>query len=250
MLNIPKIIGHRGVKDIAPENTILSINKAIEHNLRWIEIDVKTSKDNIPFLLHDDLLDRTTSGKGYPHEYNYREIELLDAGSWFDKKFSNAYPPRLEEVLYICSKNNIGLNIELKPNLGKEKKNVEAISSLIKNNIFNCQYFFSSFNYYSLELIREKIPNAHVSYLVNSIKKKINLSLILNDCLNLKCFSIGFSLNLIDQELVKICKENKFMVTVYSNKNISFTEALFLWDLGVDSIFIDNSTPYKKILNN
>ena len=98
MLNIPKIIGHRGVKDIAPENTILSINRAIEHNLRWIEIDVKTSKDNIPFLLHDDLLDRTTSGKGYPFNYPYIEICKLDAGSWFNKKFCNVYPPTLEEV--------------------------------------------------------------------------------------------------------------------------------------------------------
>ena len=48
--NLPKIIGHRGVKALAPENTTHSINKAIEYNLKWIEIDVKVSKDNSAFF--------------------------------------------------------------------------------------------------------------------------------------------------------------------------------------------------------
>ena len=164
ILNLPKIIGHRGVKDIAPENTILSINKAIEHNLEWIEIDVKVSKDNIPFLLHDDLLDRTTSGKGYPFKYNIEDIQKLDAGSWFDSKLSYLYPPTLKEILDVCSKKNIGVNIELKPNKEKEKVNVEAISNLIQNNNFNCQYFFSSFDFLSIELMREFMPNSYLGY--------------------------------------------------------------------------------------
>ena len=41
ILNLPKLIGHRGVKDIAPENTLQAINKAIQFKLKWIEIDVK-----------------------------------------------------------------------------------------------------------------------------------------------------------------------------------------------------------------
>ena len=43
--HLPKLIGHRGVKDLCPENTIDSIKKAIELNLKWIEVDVKISKD-------------------------------------------------------------------------------------------------------------------------------------------------------------------------------------------------------------
>ena len=53
-INLPKLIGHRGVKDLAPENTLQSINQAIQLNIKWIEVDVKISKDHIPFLLHDD----------------------------------------------------------------------------------------------------------------------------------------------------------------------------------------------------
>ncbi len=55
-INLPKLIGHRGVRDLAPENTLQSIKKAIELNIKWVEIDVKISKDHIPFLLHDSSL--------------------------------------------------------------------------------------------------------------------------------------------------------------------------------------------------
>ena len=248
-INLPKLIGHRGVKDLAPENTIYSIESAIRYQFKWIEVDVKITKDNVPFLLHDNLLDRTTSGKGLPYEYSYNEIVRLDAGSWFNKKFHNAYTPTLEEVLNICGKHAIGLNIELKPNEGKEKENVNAVSSLISKKIVNCQYFFSSFNYYSLKLIRKKMHTASLCYLIDYFKNEKNLSLILDDCLDLKCFSIGFNLNSINQQIVNICKENNLLITVYSEKNINYTQAISLWNLGVDSIFVDNPLSYKKILN-
>ena len=79
-LNIPKIIGHRGVKDLAPENTLDSIIEAFSIGLKWIEVDVKISKDNIPFLLHDDDFDRTTNGTGIASSYNYSRIKKFDAG--------------------------------------------------------------------------------------------------------------------------------------------------------------------------
>ena len=60
ILKLPKIIGHRGAKALAPENTILSINEAINHNLKWIEIDVKISKDNKSKEGSFELLDSST----------------------------------------------------------------------------------------------------------------------------------------------------------------------------------------------
>lgn len=248
-INLPKIIGHRGAKDLAPENTIPSLEASVEHNLKWIEVDVKTSKDNVPFLLHDDLLDRTTSGRGYPYNYLYKEILNLDAGSWFNRKFSNTYPPTLEEVLIFCLGKKIGLNIELKPNKGKERINVNAISSLMKKNKFSVQYYFSSFDYFSLKLMRRKMPHAALGYLIYNFDEK-KLTSILEDSLNLHCFSIGFDINIINRTLVKNCKEKSLIVTVYSNNNIEYRTAVELWAIGVDSIFVDNPTYYKKMLDN
>ena len=82
-LKLPKFIGHRGVKDLCPENTIESIAKAFELGLTYVEIDVKLSKDEVPILLHDDTLDRTTNGCGFPTKYNYEQLKKLDAGFFF-----------------------------------------------------------------------------------------------------------------------------------------------------------------------
>ena len=77
MLNLPKLIGHRGVKDLSPENTLDSIHLAHNLGLKWIEVDVKVSKDLVPILLHDDNLDRTINKKGNPIEFNYNELRVL-----------------------------------------------------------------------------------------------------------------------------------------------------------------------------
>ena len=107
---------------MAPENTLDSIIEAFRIGLKWIEIDVKISKDNIPFLLNDDDFDRTTNGTGIESSYNYSQIKKLDAGKFFYKKDTKIYPPTLKEVLSLCKKSKRGINIELKPNLGLEKK--------------------------------------------------------------------------------------------------------------------------------
>ena len=72
--SLPKLIGHRGVKDLKPENTYESILAAFDLGLECVEIDVKISKDHIPLLLHDDNLDRTTDGSGLVCDYTFDEI--------------------------------------------------------------------------------------------------------------------------------------------------------------------------------
>ena len=77
MFNLPKLIGHRGVRNLSPENTIDSIKLAKKFGLNWVEIDVKISKDLVPILLHDDSLERTTNVKGLVIDYYYQFLNLL-----------------------------------------------------------------------------------------------------------------------------------------------------------------------------
>jgi len=59
-----RIIGHRGARGLAPENTIAAIRKALEHNVDEIEIDVRVTKDSVPVLIHDRFL-RDQTGKRF-----------------------------------------------------------------------------------------------------------------------------------------------------------------------------------------
>ena len=98
MLSLPKLIGHRGVKNLAPENTLDSIELAHKLGLKWIEVDVKITKDKIPIILHDDSLDRTTNFKGLTIDFFYEEIKKLDAGSFFYNHKTNIFIPTLENI--------------------------------------------------------------------------------------------------------------------------------------------------------
>ena len=55
-----EIVVHRGANALAPENTIASADSALKYGAKWIEVDVRKSKDGELFNLHDETLDRTT----------------------------------------------------------------------------------------------------------------------------------------------------------------------------------------------
>eukprot|EP00058_Branchiostoma_floridae_P007485 XP_002592973.1 hypothetical protein BRAFLDRAFT_65559 [Branchiostoma floridae] len=87
----PKIGGHRGAPMLAPENTLLSFQAAIDNNATMIETDVQISIDGVPFLMHDGDLRRTTNiAEVFPNRvndnaatFNISELKRLNAGKWF-----------------------------------------------------------------------------------------------------------------------------------------------------------------------
>jgi glycerophosphoryl diester phosphodiesterase len=77
------VSAHRGANAYAPENTMLAFEKAAALKADIIEFDVHLSKDGKCVVLHDEMLDRTTNGRGYVRDYTWDELKTLDAGSWF-----------------------------------------------------------------------------------------------------------------------------------------------------------------------
>jgi glycerophosphoryl diester phosphodiesterase len=245
MINLPKLIGHRGVKNLSPENTLNSIELAYNLGLKWVEIDVKSSKDLVPILLHDDTLDRTTNGKGVVRNFNYDEIFELDAGSFFYNYPTNIHIPTLKETILFCSKNNVGINIELKPNLGFEKSNVKAIIEVLNNfNSFK-SYYFSSFDWDSIVLIKKLLPNSFCGILIDEFNKNISLKNAIELCNKNNFFCIGFNKDILSSDIVDQMKKNNLTTNVYSEKNFKTNEAHELWSLGVKSIFIDDPSKFK-----
>ncbi|CAG0947487.1 partial Glycerophosphodiester phosphodiesterase, partial [Anaerolineae bacterium] len=93
------IIGHRGGSAYTPENTLSAFNHALELGADGIELDVTLTKDNVPVVIHDDKVDRTTNGHGLVKDLMLDQIKQLDAGSWFNEKFRGEKIPTLAEVL-------------------------------------------------------------------------------------------------------------------------------------------------------
>ena len=81
---VPPVIGHRGACGHAPENTLVSFRRAAALGVRWVEFDVRLSRDREVVVLHDEGLERTTNGGGLVAEKDWAELQALDAGAWYD----------------------------------------------------------------------------------------------------------------------------------------------------------------------
>ncbi|PNE41811.1 MULTISPECIES: glycerophosphodiester phosphodiesterase [Streptomyces] len=118
----PVVVGHRGAAAYAPENTLASVDTASRLGIAWVENDVQRTKDGELVVLHDTSLARTTNVKKvFPDrsswnvgDFTLREIEKLDAGSWFGAKFKGERVPTLEDYLEEVEDNGQNLLMELK----------------------------------------------------------------------------------------------------------------------------------------
>jgi glycerophosphoryl diester phosphodiesterase len=109
----PLLIGHRGYPARFPENTLASFEGAIRAGCDMIELDVIFTRDRRVVVIHDDTIDRTTNGKGPVKNRTLEEIKRLDAGTWFDQRYSAERVPELSEVMKLVAARCL-LNIEIK----------------------------------------------------------------------------------------------------------------------------------------
>lgn len=124
----PQWIAHRGGGALAPENTLAAFRTGAAYGFRMYECDVKLSADGQLFLLHDDTLDRTTSGQGRADQYTFGELARLDAGSWYSPAFAGEPVPHLAAIVrHVRSQNHL-INIEIKPVPGRDVATGAAVA--------------------------------------------------------------------------------------------------------------------------
>ncbi len=111
------VVGHRACwSEKVPENSLLGIQRCIDNGIDIIEIDIKLTKDNVPVLLHDDTLDRTTKATGKVSDYTLEQIELLHLKQGIgggDTPITKSHIPTLKEALLIA-KDKILINLDVK----------------------------------------------------------------------------------------------------------------------------------------
>jgi glycerophosphoryl diester phosphodiesterase len=124
----PRWIAHRGAGKLAPENTLAAFRLGAAHGYRMFECDARLSADGVVFLLHDDTLERTTTGQGMGGERCWHALLQLDAGSWHSPSYAGEPLPTLDTLASFCRANGHLLNIEIKPTAGTERATGEAVA--------------------------------------------------------------------------------------------------------------------------
>lgn len=151
------VCAHRGHSVGAPENTLPAFKAAVERGATVLEIDIVLARDDAIVLLHDEILDRTTDGKGRVAALDLEALKHLDAGAWFGSDFVGTRIPTLAETLAFARSNDVGLLVEI-----KERQRTELIlerlgAFLVAEKAEN-DVLVISFDHVSLLRLRDRFP--------------------------------------------------------------------------------------------
>ncbi|WP_291966495.1 glycerophosphodiester phosphodiesterase [Maribacter sp.] len=153
----PLVIGHRGAMGHETENTLPSIQKAMDLGVDMIEIDVFKIKSGEIVVFHDDKLDRLTNAPGNIEEYYIFDLKkvIVDGGHKI---------PLLQDVLKLID-NKVTLNIELKGAGTADRVNHIMNAYIEKRNWSADNFIISSFNWNELREMRKYNPNVAIAVL-------------------------------------------------------------------------------------
>ena len=237
----PRFVAHRGAGKLAPENTLAAMRAGFAHGYRMVEFDVKLSGDGVPFLLHDDTLDRTTNGRGRADAMNWTELAKLDAGSWHSPEYAGEPLPTLSAIAHWAIANNVACNIEIKPMPGRERETGGAVA-LDASELWRgaaVAPLLSSFSEESLAAARAAVPELRRALLLDEIPADWKERLA-----HLECIAIDADYRVLDAVLVADAHRAGYKVLTYTPNEPDVIAMLQAWQM--DAIItdaIDRITP-------
>lgn len=218
------VIGHRGARGHAPENTLLALDTGIGLGAQWLEFDVQLHSSGALLLLHDLTLDRTTNGHGLLDAHSFDALRALDAGQ-------GQQLPTLEEALDLIDQ-RAGVNIELKSADGT----AEAVAGVIRNYLAAGwpveRFLVSSFHLPELWEFKQFAPEIPVGALICGVP------LDWAGCaIELGAATLNLSSEFVDPRLIDDAHAHGIRVYVYTVNDPAEMRALRAQ--GVDGIFTD-----------
>jgi len=230
----PFWIAHRGAGKLAPENTLAAFRVGAQHGYRAFECDVKLSRDQQPFLLHDATLDRTTPERGIAAERDWAELSRIDAGAWHSRAYAGEPLPSLEAIAAYCRGNRFALNLEIKPTPGQELLTGQVVGREVLRLWTGAPAWplFSSFKSEALLGAAETAPDVPRALLLDALKPGW-----LEQARALGCRAVVTHYNLMDKATIAAIHAAGMRALVYTVNDPA--SAQWLIAHGVDGIITD-----------
>lgn len=224
------VIGHRGAAGHCPENTISSVQKAVELGVDYVEVDVQATKDGEIVVFHDTVLDRVTNGRGRLVDHTYRELRenVLVLG--------RERIPTFAEVCSVVRDGGAGMYVEIKVT-GIEEKVVEIVNRMFEP----ARCLVASFIHPVIARINAIEPALNGILLFNCAPVRLR-SLVKET----GCTYLGMSLECLDRALVKGAHESGLGALVYTVDDERQIREMI--DLNVDGIVSNYPDRVTKVL--
>jgi glycerophosphoryl diester phosphodiesterase len=214
---------HRGASGHEPENTLAAVVKAVDLGADWIEVDVYAVAGEL-IVIHDERLERTTSGAGYVRDTSLAYLRSLDAGK-------GQCVPTLREVFDSIDR-RARINVELK---GPRTAGlaVSLIEEYVRERQWNYdQFIVSSFSRRQLRKVRKLNPDIRIGILIDRPRRHYAIF-----ARRYHAYSVHVHIRIASARFIARAHErglNVFVYTVNSPEDIDRLRAL-----GVDGIFTD-----------
>lgn len=211
-------IGHRGAKGYVVENTLASFQKALDLGVDGIELDVHLSLDGKVMVIHDDTVNRTTSGNGFVKDFTSSALEALGI-------------PTLEAVFELVNRKCF-INVELKT-FETADKVAELIEQYVSEKGWDYeQIIVSSFDWNAVQQVHFLNDKIQIGVLTNT-----DLDLALAFAKFIKAYSVHPYYHLLTTENVAQMQSKNFKVYPWT---VNEPEAIiFVKSLNVDGIITD-----------
>jgi glycerophosphoryl diester phosphodiesterase len=219
-----QIIGHRGAMGHAPENTLLSVQKALDFGVDGIEIDVFRCQSGEIVVFHNKKLNKLTNGKGKIEQKTWAQLQEL-------KVIGGESIPALEEIIQLIN-GRVVLNIELKgKNTSKGVFNI--IKTAVKSRSWNMnQLYVSSFDWEELREFRKLTNQFNVAVLTD--KNPLDAIQVSHE---LNAFAINPNHKKLTQDIIKQIQGEGFEVLTWTVNDPIRIHELTTW--GVNGIITD-----------
>ncbi|HEX5126035.1 MAG TPA: glycerophosphodiester phosphodiesterase [Rhodocyclaceae bacterium] len=230
----PKVMAHRCGGALGPENTLVGLDMCVMAGCGGVEFDVMLSADGMPFVIHDETLERTTNGSGRVCDMNAASLMQLDAGAKHHRAFAGEPLPRFSEVIARCHVLNLAANIEIKPAEGFDVDTGEATARFAAIGWRDAKVppLLSSFSEIALNAAAQVAPQLPRGVLVDRVPVDWEAR-----CERLGAVSLHTNGRYLDGATARAIKAAGYRLAVYTENDPEQAHRMFAW--GVDTIFTD-----------
>jgi glycerophosphoryl diester phosphodiesterase len=233
-------IGHRGYSSVYPENTLLALEELFKRGVKYTEVDVSLTSDNVYVLFHDaPSIYRTSNGTGNIREKTLAELKQLDYGSWKGEQFKGLKIPTLIEALQLAEKYNAYLYLDTK------NYNLQSLkSTLEESGVAPNRMMPSLTTLAQAALFRSLLPNTPwVWFGGGDYPSDINDDFFYNHSVELGCYAFEVSSSNVGDSLwntfkTKVKNAGGKIWAFTENDNSRIQELI---NLGVDGIESDRA---------
>ncbi len=155
----PLAIAHRGDPMKRPQNTRSAFLSALTYDIDMIETDVNMTRDGHLVIIHDQVIDNTSNGKGEVYSYTLAQLRKLDFGSWMGTGFADEVILTLEEFIELTRDKGIGLNIEIKNGPRRYDGIEKKLISVLRDTKTADRVLISSFDHAAIRRVKEIAPD-------------------------------------------------------------------------------------------